>query len=111
MDDRWRAIGVELTSLVCAPIELSGRYLGLLELADPLDGQAFNEGDGNALTYIGQQFAEFVAARGVIVDPAHIRGEDAKPDAPPAKGSAPTSGPRSAPKSAAQQPVSSKKGR
>jgi hypothetical protein len=114
MDDRWRAIGVELTSLVCAPIELSGRYLGLLELANPMDGQAFNEGDGNALTYIGQQFAEFVAARGVIVDPAQIRGEETKPTDPPAlasSASAPTSGPRSASKPAPPQPVSSKKGR
>ncbi len=110
MDDRWRAIGIEIHSLVCAPIELSGRYLGLIELANPVDGHAFNEGDGNALTYIGQQFAEFVASRGVIVDPAQIRGEDQKPEAPPPAASAPTSGPRSAPRSA-QKPVSSKKGR
>jgi hypothetical protein len=83
MDARWRAIGVELKSLVCTPIELSGRYLGLIELANPIDGHAFNEGDGNALTYIGQQFAEFVAARGVVVDPAQIRGEEEKPAPPP----------------------------
>ncbi len=100
MDDRWRAIGVELKSLVCAPVELSGRYLGLIELANPRDGHAFNEGDGNALTYIGQQFAEFVAARGVIVDAEHIRGETAKPSAPPPPRSSPAStkapeGPRS----------------
>src|SRR6185295_1757535 len=76
MDDRWRSLGVEIKSLVCAPIELSGRYLGLIELANPSDGHAFNEGDGNALTYIGQQFAEFVGERGVIVDPASIRGEE-----------------------------------
>ncbi len=99
MDDRWRAIGVELKSLVCAPIELSGRYLGLIELANPTDGHAFNEGDGNALSYIGQQFAEFVAARGVIVDDEHIRG-DAKPSTPPP--AQPTSKPgAAAPKSSA----------
>jgi GAF domain-containing protein len=92
MDTRWRAIGVELKSLVCAPIELSGRYLGLIELANPIDGHAFNEGDGNALTYIGQQFAEFVAARGVVVDPAQIRGEEEKPAPPPPS---PKSGPKS----------------
>jgi hypothetical protein len=129
MDDRWRAIGVALKSLVCAPIELSGRYLGLLELANPTDGHAFNEGDGNALTYIGQQFAEFVAARGVIVDDDHIRG-DPKPSNPPppspqpgagaAKSSAgaaksgavaPKSGAGAAPKSSPGAPTSSKKGR
>jgi hypothetical protein len=87
MDDRWRAIGVELKSLVCAPIELSGRFLGLIELANPIDGHAFNEGDGNALTYIGQQFAEFVAAHGVIVDQELIDGEPPPPAPPPARSS------------------------
>jgi GAF domain-containing protein len=94
MDDRWRAAGVELKALVCAPIELSGRYLGLIELANPVDGHAFNEGDGNALTYIGQQFAEFVAQRGVIVDPAAIRGEEQKPEPPPPPQSNPKSSKR-----------------
>jgi hypothetical protein len=69
LDDRWKAIGGELSSVICAPVELAGRYLGLIEVANPLDGGRFSEGDGNALTYIGQQFAEFVGARGVIVDP------------------------------------------
>ncbi len=73
VDDRWKAVGVELKSLMCAPVELNGRYLGLIELANPLDGSQFSEGDGNALTYIGQQFAEFVASRGVSIDPEHIR--------------------------------------
>src|SRR5271168_2388964 len=86
MDDRWRAIGVELKSLVCAPIELSGRFLGLIELANPIDDHAFSEGDGNALTYIGQQFAEFVAVHGVIVDQELIDGE-APPPAPPPRSS------------------------
>jgi GAF domain-containing protein len=73
VDDRFNAIGIELKSLVCAPVELGGRYLGLIELANPLDGGVFNEGDGHALTYIGQQFAEFVAARGITLDPDLIR--------------------------------------
>ena len=85
MDDRWRAIGVELKSLVCAPVELAGRYLGLIEIANPLDGDVYNDGDGNALTYIGQQLGEFVASRGVIVDPEQIKAE-ARPSAPPPPG-------------------------
>lgn len=72
-DARFQAIGVELRSLVCAPVELGGRYLGLIELLNPLDGSLFNEGDGNALTYIGQQFAEFAAARGVMIDPEQLK--------------------------------------
>ncbi|MEO7326966.1 MAG: GAF domain-containing protein, partial [Minicystis sp.] len=83
IDDRWKAVGVELKSLICAPVELNGRYLGLIELANPLDGTQFNDGDGNALTYIGQQFAEFVAARGVAIDPAQIRESQSAAEAPP----------------------------
>ena len=91
MDDRFRAVGVELSSLVCAPVELGGRYLGLIEIGNPLDGGAFNEGDGNALTYIGQQFGEFLATHGVIVDPAQIREPRPSnpPPAPPRAGSPP----------------------
>ncbi|MBW2522987.1 MAG: GAF domain-containing protein [Deltaproteobacteria bacterium] len=69
VDERWEQIGVVPRSLLCAPVELSGRYLGLIELANPQDGVAFKETDGHAVTYIGRQFAEFVADRGVIVDP------------------------------------------
>ncbi|WP_437756724.1 GAF domain-containing protein [Sorangium sp. So ce1389] len=72
LDDRWKATGVELRSVVCAPVELAGRYLGLLEIGNPLDGKPFSESDGNALTYIGQQFAEFVGARGVIIEPSLV---------------------------------------
>ncbi|APR83724.1 DNA-binding protein HU [Minicystis rosea] len=82
MDDRFRTIGVEIKSLIVAPVELGGRFLGLIEIANPLDGGAFTEGDGNALTYIGQQFAEFVAQHGVIVDAAAIGAEEAKPSGP-----------------------------
>jgi hypothetical protein len=109
MDDRWRTLGVELKSLICAPIELSGRYLGLIELANPNDGHAFNEGDGNALTYIGQQFAEFVAARGVIVDDEQIRGESKPPAAPEKSGAG--AKPGAAPPKSSPGSKSSKKGR
>jgi len=71
-DERWSQMGVVLKSVICAPVELGGRYLGLIELANPLDGASFTDGDGHALTYIGQQFAEFVAAHGVMTDPDHV---------------------------------------
>jgi hypothetical protein len=69
---RWALIGERPRSLVCAPVEEGGRFLGLLELSNPLDGQPFCEGDGHAITYIGEQFAEFLAARGVVLDPERI---------------------------------------
>lgn len=73
-DDRWSKIGIAPTSLLVAPVELGGRYLGLLELANPLDGAEFRSGDAHALTYIGQQFAEFVADRGILLEPDAIIG-------------------------------------
>jgi hypothetical protein len=59
-------------SLVVAPVQLSGRFLGAIELMDPTDGSPFSDQEGHALTYIGEQFAEFVGTRGVTVDPERI---------------------------------------
>jgi hypothetical protein len=104
LDPRWKALGVELKSYLCAPVELSGRYLGLIELANPGDGGRFNEGDGNALTYIGQQFGEFVGQRGVLVDAESVapalapKGSERTSAAPPARASA------TPPRSQKQQP-------
>jgi GAF domain-containing protein len=69
--DRYRSFG-GAKSLVVAPVLLAGRFLGALELMDPLDGFPFSENEGYALTYIAEQFAEFVATRGVNVDPERI---------------------------------------
>jgi hypothetical protein len=69
---RWALVGDPPRSLICAPVEQGGRFLGLLELSNPIDGQPFREGDGHAVTYIGEQFAEFLAERGVILDPERI---------------------------------------
>jgi GAF domain-containing protein len=70
--DRYVVLG-GARSLMIAPVMLAGRFLGAIELLNPLDGQPFTEGEGNALTYIAEQFAEFVASRGVVTDPERIR--------------------------------------
>jgi GAF domain-containing protein len=59
-------------SLLIAPILLHGRLLGAIELVNPLDGQPFNESEGNALTYIAEQFAEFISSHGIVTDPERI---------------------------------------
>jgi hypothetical protein len=69
--ERYRAVG-EPRSLIVAPVMQAGRFLGAIELINPLDGQPFTEADGNAVMYIADQLAEFVAARGVVTDPARI---------------------------------------
>ncbi len=72
-DGRFQALGLAPESLVCAPVLAGGRYLGLIEVADPLDGRPFTDSDGHALTYIGEQFAEFLAQREVLLDPERVR--------------------------------------
>jgi hypothetical protein len=44
----------------------------LLELADADDGRPFTEGDGHAVTYIAEQFAEFLSQREVVTDSERV---------------------------------------
>jgi GAF domain-containing protein len=69
--DRYTQLG-GARSLLVAPVVLHGRFLGAIELLNPLDGQPFNESEGNALTYIAEQFAEFISSHGVVTDPERI---------------------------------------
>jgi GAF domain-containing protein len=70
--ERWGRLGLPVRSVIVAPVEQAGRFLGLIELVNPRDGGVFTDGDGNGLTYLGEQFAEFLAARGVVLDPERI---------------------------------------
>lgn len=70
--DRYVALG-GARSVIIAPVALSGRFLGAIELVNPLDGQPYTTAEGNAVTYIAQQFAEFLDAHGVVTDPQRIR--------------------------------------
>jgi GAF domain-containing protein len=69
--ERYRAVG-GVKSAVVAPVALAGRFLGAIELFDPSDGAPFTDNEGHATSYIGEQFAEFVATRGVLLDPERI---------------------------------------
>jgi hypothetical protein len=64
---RWRLVEPK-KSVLCAPVAVDGRYLGLLEIADPKDGSEFNEEDRNVLTYVATAFAKYLAGRGVVLD-------------------------------------------
>jgi hypothetical protein len=54
-------------SVLLAPVMQAGRFLGAIEIADPADAAPFSELDANAISYMAEQYAEFVAARGVIL--------------------------------------------
>jgi hypothetical protein len=77
---RWTTLcsasGRPLASVAVARAAQAGRFLGLIELAhlgsDPVaapltTGARFETGDENALTYIAERFAEFVAGHGVTL--------------------------------------------
>ena len=82
--ERYVAIG-GARSLIVAPVMLAGRFLGAIELVNPIDGEPFTESDGNAVTYIAEQFAEFVAARGIVTDPERISARPAPVGASPGR--------------------------
>jgi hypothetical protein len=60
-------------SVIVAPVALSGRFLGAIEMVNPLDGQPYTEAEGNAITYIAEQFAQFLESHGIVTDPQRIR--------------------------------------
>jgi hypothetical protein len=69
---RYQTLG-GCRSMIIAPIMQAGRALGAIEIINPLDGMPFNEDEGNALTYIAEQFAEYLGSRGIIVDAGRIQ--------------------------------------
>ena len=60
-------------SVIVAPVMLGGRALAAIELVNPTDGGPYTEAEGNAMTYMGEQFAEYVSSHGLVLDPERIR--------------------------------------
>jgi GAF domain-containing protein len=60
-------------SVISVPIMQAGRALGAIEIINPLDGMPFTEDEGNAMTYIAEQFAEYLGSRGIVLDRDRIR--------------------------------------
>jgi hypothetical protein len=62
-------LGVSPRSVLCGAARQGGRYLGMIELANPSGGTPFQENEQSALEYLCAQFAELVANRPVVLDP------------------------------------------
>jgi hypothetical protein len=69
--ERYTAIG-GVTSAVISPVQQAGRFIGVIELLNPLDGIGFKDEEGNAIDYISEQFGDFVATKGMQLDPDRI---------------------------------------
>jgi GAF domain-containing protein len=65
---RWDALGIVPTRVLCGPVRQGGRYLGLLEVCNPLGDAPFHQTEQNALDYVCAQFAEFLANRPIVLD-------------------------------------------
>lgn len=73
-DDLERCVarnGVRRTML--APVMPVGRFLGAIELLHTTHGRPFTQSDANALAYIAQHFADFIATHGVVTAQDRIR--------------------------------------
>jgi hypothetical protein len=60
-------------SLIIAPVMQAGRALGAIEIINPLDNMPFTEDEGNAMTYIAEQYAEYLGSRGIVLDRERIQ--------------------------------------
>jgi GAF domain-containing protein len=63
---RWALIDCART-ILCAPAQHDGRFLGAIEVANPVDGSAFTSDDLNAMSYVAERFTRFLAARGIVL--------------------------------------------
>jgi hypothetical protein len=64
----WDRLGVIVQTGLCGAVQQAGRYLGIIELANPLGGPPFHVGELNALDYICEQFADFIAQKPIVLD-------------------------------------------
>jgi GAF domain-containing protein len=65
---RWDALGAKPERALCGPVRQGGRYLGLIELANPLGDAPFHQTEQNAIDYVCEQFAQFLANRPIVLD-------------------------------------------
>jgi hypothetical protein len=70
----FEKLGVEPRAVLAGAARQGGRYLGIIELANPQGDTPFHEGEANALEYVCEQFAEFVSQRPVVLDPDVVLG-------------------------------------
>ena len=64
---RWQALGVLPRAALCGGVQLSGRYLGLIEVANPHGDIPFHQSELNALDYICEQFAAFLSKKPIVL--------------------------------------------
>ncbi len=63
-----------IDSVVAAPVSIGSRWMGVIELVDPLSrgGNGLGTAEENGLAYVADRYAAYLSTRGVIVDVAEI---------------------------------------
>lgn len=64
----WRALGVDAALILCVPVQQEQRKLGAIEVGRLTSGARFSDAERQALRYIAEQFADFVAERPLLLD-------------------------------------------
>jgi hypothetical protein len=64
---RWQSLGVAPRAVLCGGVQLSGRYLGLIEIANPHGGIPFHQSELHAVDYICEQFAAFLSKKPIVL--------------------------------------------
>jgi hypothetical protein len=64
----WQRLGITVEHSLCGPALHERGHIGLIELANPRGGGPFHESELNALDYICEQFADFVAQRPIVFE-------------------------------------------
>jgi hypothetical protein len=64
----WAALGVEAALVMCVPVQQKTRRLGAIEVGRSAGRGRFSDAEREALRYVAEQFADFVAERPLLVD-------------------------------------------
>jgi len=64
---RWAALGAHPKTILAAAVELHGQFLGIIEIANPIEG-TFSNAEVNGMAYLAERFAEFLAGRGIVFE-------------------------------------------
>ena len=58
----------EVKTIMVCPVVTGPRWLGAIELVDPLDGEPFNTHDALGARYVASRYARYISAHGLVTE-------------------------------------------
>ena len=68
VQELWQTLGLEIERALCSPVQQQGRYLGIIEVGRAPGEVDFSSTEVEAIGYICEQFADFLADRARLLD-------------------------------------------